>query len=211
MEVMLVVVPGVILAGGRSRRMGRAKAFLPVGTSGETFVSRLVRILRDGGVDDVLVVAAGDGAVMREALRAESVLSRLVLNSEPDRGQLSSLQVGLRAIDHPGVWGMLVTLVDVPLVSAETVRALLEVHRRTRAPVVRPIRHGRHGHPVIFDRAVFDELRKADPSVGAKAVVRAHEADAVAVEVDDEGAFLDIDTPDDYKRVFKQPVPDELV
>jgi molybdenum cofactor cytidylyltransferase len=59
----------------------------------------------------------------------------------------------------------------------------------------------RHGHPVIFDRAVFDELRAADPAAGAKEVVRARCGDIVNVPVEDEGAFVDLDTPEDYERV----------
>ena len=201
------IIPGIILAGGRSSRMGRAKALLPVDRTGETFVGRIARTLRSGGVDDVVIVAAADEARIANALRDEVPPTRIVVNPEPDRGQLSSLLVGLRAIDRPGIGGMLVTLVDVPLVSPDTVRALLDTYRRTHAPVVRPVRRGRHGHPVIFDRALFGALREADLRVGAKAVVRAHEKDAVDVDVDDEGAFLDIDTPEDYARVCNQPMP----
>jgi molybdenum cofactor cytidylyltransferase len=102
---------------------------------------------------------------------------------------------------------MLVVLVDVPFVSADTVRALVDAWRRSHAPVVRPVCGDRHGHPVIFDRAVFDELRHADPALGAKAVVRAHGAAVLDVPVDDAGAFLDVDTPEDYARATGQALP----
>ena len=72
--------------------------------------------------------------------------------------------------------------------------------RTSGAAVVRPVGESRHGHPVLFGRQVFAELRQADPAVGARAVVRARRADAVDVPVDDAGAFRDIDTPEDYKR-----------
>jgi len=67
---------------------------------------------------------------------------------------------------------------------------------------VRPARLGRHGHPVLFDARVLPELRAADLAAGARVVVRAHAAEACDVEVDDPGAFEDIDTPEDYFRVF---------
>ena len=70
------------------------------------------------------------------------------------------------------------------------------------APIVRATHHGRHGHPVIFARAVFDELRHADPAAGAKSVLRAHEAAIVNVEVEDPGVVTDVDTPEDYARLF---------
>jgi molybdenum cofactor cytidylyltransferase len=85
---------------------------------------------------------------------------------------------------------------------ARTIGAVVEAYRRTHSPIVRPVSHGRHGHPVLFARAVFDELRHADPALGAKAVVRAHAQDLVNVPVDDDGACADIDTPADYARLI---------
>lgn len=200
-----VHVPGVILAGGRSSRMGRPKALLPV-DPGETFAVRLVRTFRAAGIRDVVVVIAGDGPAdaIRSALAAAPPSPRIVLNPDASRGQLSSLLTGLEVIDRPGVDGLAMTLVDMPLVAVSTVRALIEAHARSRAPIVRPARpaDGAHGHPVIFDRALFDDLRGADPDAGAKPVVRARAAEIEHVPVDDPGAFLDIDTPADYCRVF---------
>jgi molybdenum cofactor cytidylyltransferase len=73
------------------------------------------------------------------------------------------------------------------------------------APIVRAVHGGRHGHPVIFKRRVFDALRAADPSVGAKEVVRS--AGIEDVEVDDPGVLTDVDTPGDYVRVFGKIPP----
>lgn len=204
---MAIVIPGVVLAAGAASRMGRSKALLPTGAAGETFLSRIVATLQHGGVDDVVVVVAPEADDVRQAIAAQPVLARVVENPHPEHGQLSSLLAGLNVIDHPGVRAMLVTLVDVPFVSADTVRMLLERYRLTHAPVVRPVRGGRHGHPVIFDRALFDELRHADPAVGARDIVRAHAAAIVEVAVEDEGAFGDIDTPEDYVQATGRPLP----
>jgi molybdenum cofactor cytidylyltransferase len=92
--------------------------------------------------------------------------------------------------------------VDVPLVSAATVRAVLKRFRETGAPIVRPVRGDAHGHPVIVSSSLFGALRAADPAVGAKPVVRANASARGSVEIDDDpGAFLDIDTPEEYARV----------
>jgi molybdenum cofactor cytidylyltransferase len=205
-----VIVPGVVLAAGRSKRMGRAKALLPTAVPGQTFIRRIVDELRAGGVDDVVVVVGPDGPSIGSAFATLQPPPRTVTNRDPDAGQLSSLLVGLRAIDRPGVGGMLVTLVDVPLIEAGTVRALLDEYQRAHAPIVRPIHASdptRHGHPVIFDRSLFDELQKADPTLGAKPVVRAHLDKAVEVPVAADGPFLDVDTPEAYERVFGRPLP----
>ena len=154
------------------------------------------------GVADLIVVTAPGLPSLAEALRAAGVAARVVENPTPADGQLSSLRMGLSVADRPGVEAVLVNLVDAPLASAATMRAVVDAFLRTHAPIVRPVAHdGRHGHPVLFARAVFDELRLANLAEGAKAVVRAHAADIADVPVDDEGAFIDIDTPDDYTRV----------
>ena len=201
------MIPGVVLAAGAATRMGRPKALLPAGTAGDTFLSRAVATLHAAGIDDVVVVIAPGADDVRRAVAALPGLVRVVENPHPEHGQLSSVLAGLHLVDHPGVAAMLVTLVDAPFVAADTVRALLDAHRRTHAPVVRPARAGRHGHPVIFDRRVFHELRHADPTAGAKAVVRAHGVEVLDVEVTDEGAFQDIDTPEDYERATGRPFP----
>ena len=190
------MIPALVLAAGKSTRMGQTKALLPLGA--ETFVSRIVRSFRAAGVDDVVVVVGHDAARVAEALGRLQPPPRIVVNPEYESGQLSSILAGLRAIDRPGVTAMLLTLVDVPLVSPETVRAVLSRYRSTSAAVVRPVRGSLHGHPVLIDRQLFPQLRAADPATGAKPIVRAHASDAGDVEVDDEGAFTDIDTPGEY-------------
>ena len=97
---------------------------------------------------------------------------------------------------------VLLTLVDVPLVSESTVRAVMDGYRRTGAPIVRPTSGERHGHPLLIDRSLFDALRAADPSAGAKPIVRAHASAAGDVAVEDEGAFLDVDTEEEYRRTI---------
>ena len=179
--------------------MGRPKALLPIGAGRETFFDRITRTLLEAGVAPVAVVVGADAVPIRRSVRPADRV-QLVDNPDFERGQLTSLLVGLRAIDRDDIHAAVVTLIDTPLVTVETVRTLIETHARRRSPIVRPVSQGRHGHPVIFDRSVFEELRRADPAEGAKTVVRAHAADILEVAVADEGAFIDIDTPEDYER-----------
>ena len=194
----------IILAAGRSRRMGLPKALLIHTPTGNTFVSRLIGELRRAGIAAVLVVARPDDAALRTAVEWEH--ATLVVNARADDGQLSSLLAGLAVAEHAGADAVLVTPVDVPLVTSATMRAVLDAAERSSAVIVRAVHAGRHGHPVVFKRAVFEELRRADPSSGAKAVVRADPARVLDVETEEPGVAFDLDTPEDYARAFGRPL-----
>ena len=185
--------------------MGRPKATLPL-PGGGTFLSRIVETFHDAGVDDLVVVVGHDAEAIVDVLSADGACARarFVKNPNYERGQFSSLLKGLDVVDRPGVVAALVTLVDVPLVTAETIRAVVDRYSQTHAPIVRPTRGDEHGHPVLIDRSLFDEIRRADPSQGAKAVVRAHASTAGDIPIDDDGAFLDIDTTEEYERVMQR-------
>jgi CTP:molybdopterin cytidylyltransferase MocA len=212
------VIAPIVLAAGESTRMGSPKALLR-DPSGRTFVARIVGTLAEAGFRDVTLVTGSLHAAIVAALASAPVGagfpglsevegSRLITirfarNPDPSRGQLSSLQVGLEHAARPGVRAVMVTLVDIPLLSAATIRAVVNAYRESGAPIVRPSHGDHHGHPVIFDRRLFDELRRADPGHGAKAVLRAHASEIVNVPVDDTGALVDIDTPEDYRGAIQ--------
>ena len=201
---MPTVIPGVILAAGLSTRMGAPKALLRVGADGPTFVHRIATVLLEGGAADAIVVGRGDDEALRAEVERLGPPVRFVVNADAHEGQLSSVIAGLNAADHPGVSALLVTPVDLPLVVPATVRALIDAFTSTQAAVVRATHSRQHGHPVIFARAVFDELRRADRAIGAKAVVQAHAGDVIDVDVNDPGVLHDVDEPGDYEGLFNR-------
>ena len=153
----------------------------------------------------ILVVGRHDDAALRAAVA--ELEAEFVSNPDPDRGQLSSLVAGLDVADHAYRAEAIVVLpVDVPLVTAAAIRALRTRAASGDAVIFRSASGGRHGHPVLFTRQVFDELRHADPDLGARAVVRADRSRVVDVEVGEPGVLEDVDTPDDYRRAFGRPV-----
>jgi molybdenum cofactor cytidylyltransferase len=197
------VISAVVLAAGLSTRMGgQTKALLPL-REGDTFVTRIIRTLNDAGIHDVVVVVGHESARVQMAVEQSGLSARTVLNPQYHQGQLSSVLAGLDAIDHPDVDAMILALVDAPLFSAATVRALVQRFAETGAPVVRAVHGDEHGHPVVIARSLFAALRTAPPTHGAKPVVRGNVSAAGDVAVDDPGAFIDIDTPDDYDRVLR--------
>lgn len=193
------MIAGVILAAGKGSRIGVPKALLATADAGETFVQHAVRTLQTAGVRPITVVVSPEIA---DRVRGLVPSATVLVNPEPERGQLSSLHVAIDAFAAERPDALVVLPVDVPLVTPETVAGLTAAWARARPPVVRPTRGATHGHPVIFDAQIIDELRREDPEIGAKAIVRKYSGAAGDVAIADDGAFVDVDTMDDYRRVF---------
>lgn len=195
----------IILAAGGSTRMGTPKALLP-DPDGRPFVARIVRAFVSANISDVVIVTGNQHAGIVDAIAADRppINPAFVNNPQPSLGQVSSLWIGLDGATTRDLEGVLVTPVDIPMVRPSTIRQVIEAWERTHAPVVRPAVGERHGHPVLFDRAVFDALRHAPLTEGARAVVHANGDRLVNVPVDDEGCVVDVDTPADYDALVKQ-------
>lgn len=201
------MLEALVLAGGASTRMGSPKALL-ADPDGSPFIVRIVSALAEAGLARVVVVTGAHHQGIVDACSSHPTLAdmvRCVRNPDPGRGQLSSLLVGMDAVVGPETEGLLVTLVDVPMVTSDTVRRVVRAWVLRRAPIVRPSVGGAHGHPVIFDRQVFANLRAAPLELGAKVVVRSHASRLENVPVEDAGCLLDIDTPDDYAQLGASP------
>ena len=176
--------------------MGRPKALLPIG--GVTFVERIVAAFKASKVGEIIVVLGHNAETIRARLGHLSVT--IVVNPDYARGQLSSLQVAIRALETTQVDGILVHLVDQPFLDPALVNRMIDRFYESKKPIVVPAHKGRRGHPVLFSSRLFQELLDAPLDQGAKAVVRAHGAETLEIESDDERVSLDIDTPDEYER-----------
>lgn len=189
-------VAGVVLAAGRSTRMGSPKALLRVGD--ETFLSRAVRVLRDSGCEPVVAVVPPLDEVPEAASEAAASGARVVTN--PDRGSdpIDSIRLALRVLDEVDAAAILP--VDHPRLSPSTVRALIETYSEARMPIVRPSCGGRAGHPVVIDRSLWGALAGSPLPGGLRGVVNEHLDRVEHVVVADPGIRIDVDTPEAYAR-----------
>lgn len=194
------MVVAVVLAAGESRRMGSPKALLPF--AGATFLEHIVSSLVRTKVGKIIVVLGH---------RAEEIRSKVahlpvtwVVNNDYAKGQLSSLVAAVRRLAEDGDWevdGMLVHLVDHPLISLELVDQMIARFYESKKLVVLPRYKGRRGHPVIFSKDLFAEIVSTPLEQGAKGVVHAHRADTLEVETDEAGITVDVDTQDEYRKL----------
>lgn len=190
-------VGGIVLAAGRSSRMGESKALLEIG--GETFLERAIGILLEGGCKTVAVVLAAGEASGRPGELARGRGARPVENPLENAQQIDSLRVGLEALPDDAEAAIALP-VDHPLANAGTVAALIRTFRSSGGPIVRPVYHDQPGHPVLFARELWAELADPDLEEGARDVVHRHAEQIRDVAIDDRGVTVDVDTRDDYER-----------
>jgi molybdenum cofactor cytidylyltransferase len=181
----------VILSGGASRRMGSPKALISY--QGASFLEHLLSVIRHPAIGVRRVVLGPDAVEISQQVKLAA--GEIVINKDWEQGQLSSIQAAVRSLPA-GTEGMLLCPVDHPLVSARLVNSLIVTFLETRAPIVLPMYEGRRGHPVIFSASVYEELLRAPPETGARAVVWAHKNGVQEVSTTEEGCVLNLNDPD---------------
>lgn len=192
---MTVAVAAIVLAAGESSRMGRPKPLLPM--DGETFLGHLLAELSASLVARTVVVLGHRPEAILEAM--PELASIAVVNPNYPLGQLSSLQVGLEALGDQ-LDAILMCLADHPFVTRGLIDAIILAHERTGRPIVIPTHGGRRGHPTLFARPLFRELKAAPLSEGARAVVRAHADQVLELPTQEAGILADVDSPEQYEQ-----------
>ncbi len=186
-------VAAILLAAGKSSRMGSCKQLLPLGEC--SVIARCLKTLRSGGVNDIVVVVSEDGQEV--AMAAESFGVRVVVNREHDGDMASSIRAGRDALDD-GLSGVIVALCDYPLVTPATVEYLIGTHAMFPDGIITPRHQDSRGHPLLFARVILNELGEG---MTLRGVMRRDPARVFDVAVDDPGILIDMDTPEDYIRV----------
>ncbi|HEX9698972.1 MAG TPA: nucleotidyltransferase family protein [Acidobacteriota bacterium] len=188
-------VAALLLAAGSSSRMGRNKMLMEL--EGETLLRRAARTVAAAGIDPVLVITGHE----REAAEAqlEGLPCRPVFNPDHATGIHTSVRAGIDALPA-GVDAVIIVLADMPWVSEEMLRGLVERFRGGDAPLVISRYGGEvNAPPMLYDRSLFGELRVMERRCGRE-VVQRHRDEAVELDWPIE-ALADLDTPEDYREL----------
>ena len=192
-------ISAILLAAGRSRRMGRAKPFLEL--QSVTFVQVILARLRDAGFRDIVVVTNPAHAESYQRLNLDG--ARMIPNEAIEKGMLHSLKLGIRAVPETSHHA-LVTLVDMPSIRTSTFREAGDWALQEEDKIIRVCYQDRHGHPVVFPRRMFSEILEWDGQGGPREFVNEREDEVHDLLVSDGGAVRDYDTPEEYQNLRRE-------
>jgi molybdenum cofactor cytidylyltransferase len=176
--------------------MGRLKQLLPLG--GKTIIRHCLDTLVASETDDIVVVVGPERKKMEMAMRGFPV--KVAVNDEPESDMAESVRAGLMAVDACSK-GLLICLSDHPLVTAETVKALVTAHAADPFKIIIPVYDGKRGHPSIFPRDVIEEIF---PKGNLREIICRDSGRVKYIDVRDEGTIIDIDTAEDYEAVLRK-------
>jgi len=192
---MMVSVSALVLAAGKSERMGRPKQLMPFGTS--TIVEQTIDNLLLSDVNDIIVVLGYKAEEVREKIADRPV--RITFNRAYQRGLSTSIVAGLNLVDEKSQ-AIMIALADQPVIDSKTINRLMKVFRSHDKGIAIPTYQGRRGHPVIFSIKYKEEFFRLKGDIGGRQIIREHPDDILEVAVDSEAINTDIDTESDYIR-----------
>lgn len=194
----------VILAAGDSVRMGYPKALLPF--RGGTFLIHILETLAAANLDSPLIVLGRDADRIRKQIDLKN--RTVLINPEPSRGQLSSMQLAISGVSSE-TEGCMFWPVDQPNISAALVRSLMDLFRESGAPIAMPAYGARRGHPAIFGRELFEGLLAIPVGESPKRIVT--NRNPALLGCNEPGTVIDIDTPADYLALTGISLPEALI
>lgn len=191
-------VAAIVLAAGGSSRMGQPKQLLPV--HGRPMVRHVTEAVCASGLAQVVVVVGAHAEAVKDAL--DDLPVDIVTNPAWAEGMSISVRAGLRAL-RPDIQAVLMVLADQPALVPDLIQRLVSRYRATAAPIVLPYYQGQRGNPVLFDRELFPELMAVEGDRGGRALIARYAEQAERMEVDDPAVITDIDTRQDYERIWE--------
>jgi molybdenum cofactor cytidylyltransferase len=194
---------GVVLAAGSSARMGRPKQLLPV--DGRPLLEGVMARACASRLDEVVVVLGANAEAITAAVGLGR--ARAVVNPDHASGMSSSLRAGLAALG-PGVDRAVVILGDQPAVSVALLDELLDLQARSGLPAAALSFGGLLHPPVVLARELWGDLAELEGDVGCRALIRARPELVAALPVSEDARHpVDVDTPEDYRRLVGGPTP----
>jgi CTP:molybdopterin cytidylyltransferase MocA len=187
----------VVLAAGLSSRMKGFKPLLPLGKA--TITDHIISTFKSVNVDVILVVGYRRDDVIN-TIKDKDIT--VIFNPDYEKEMFSSIQVGIRELGQR-YKGFFILPVDIPLVKPSTIQSLMKAAQENPGKIINPTHHEKMGHPPLIPTSLIPVILGWGKGGGLKAVLQAYEKRVISVPVDDKYILVDIDTPDDYRKLLK--------
>jgi molybdenum cofactor cytidylyltransferase len=195
------MIGAIILAAGRSTRMGHPKLLLPHGE--KTVIQHLVHEVSGAQIAPIIVVGGHKAHAIKENLADVNTSPQFVTNKKYDQGMLSSIRCGLRALPEETEAAMVI-LGDQLSLSTSLVRELAHFFTSSATDIAIASHDGRRGHPIIFSEKYFKEVLSQFDDTGLRGLLQAHPDDIATYLTNDPGVLIDVDTPQQYNEEIQR-------
>jgi len=187
-------IAAIILAAGRSTRIGSAKQLIRLGD--QPLLGHVIRTVRQAGLDDIVLVLGSAADEIVKDIAPEGV--RVRINAAYAEGMATSVRAGVEELGSE-CKAALIFLADQPMILSSTVTNLIAKYQELRPTAVIPTYRGQRGNPVLLDRSLFSKAIALQGDEGFRGILQGL-PNVLCVEVDDPGVLIDIDTAEDLER-----------
>jgi len=188
----------ILLAAGKSERMGENKLLLPLGR--KLIIQHTLDNLMGSQAQQIIVVLGSKATEIKEAIGTRNVTT--VLNPNYERGMSTSFSTGLKLLNNQ-VKFVLVALGDQPIITSQTYDRIITAATNSSHGLIVPTYHGKRGNPIAVSTTYKDELLKQNGDIGGRELLRVYQSDVLEVPVEDEGVVININTKDEYRKHFQ--------
>ncbi len=192
-------IPGIILAAGKSRRMGKNKLLLPF--QDKPILQHVIDAATNSSLSPLILVVGPEHEEILSHIKTGT--ASVVENHDHAGGYAFSLKTGLNTLTTP-CNGAMFLLGDQPLVTSTTIEALISAFQKEPHRWIAPTWQGQRGNPVITPASWFDRIHALHGDIGPREHLRDPAANLKLVKVDDRGVIFDIDGPEDYARLIRE-------
>jgi molybdenum cofactor cytidylyltransferase len=193
-----MVIGAVVLAAGKSERMGQNKLFLSL--NGKALIDNILDAVAAAGIDEQVIVLGHKPEPVIEAIKPRLRTLKIAVNEDYEQGMTSSFQKGLEALPH--VDAAFLVLGDEPIFDPNILKLMVQQMENSqgKALIVSPIHKGKKGHPLLFHRQLFAEILNLKNPQTIRDIVHRYADRLLTIEAP-QWTIMDIDTPEDYARI----------
>lgn len=185
----------IILAAGKSKRMGKPKLLLPFRE--KTIIETVIQNAILSKADKILVVLGSNQDKIEQKIKNLPI--KIVVNPHFSKGMLSSIQCGIQSIPK-NARAVLVMLGDQPSISSDIINKIIDKFKSTKKGIILPVNKNKRGHPVLIDIKYRDKVERLNLDIGLRELIHNHPEDIMEVELETSNILQNINDMNDYKR-----------